>query len=205
MVPAAVAGQRGSAPLRKWAVGISVGTVTFNGATAHTGSNGEDLVFVPYRPTMFGVGISYGKPSAILALAAQYGEPGIGFRGVPSTTDGDPSQGYLLVAENAFKLASFSASVVTHLARLSGGPALRPSLGVVLERWTAPGTPVRTLLGAQAGFALDMAIGGAFVAAVEGMLGFTPGSPFLPGDLPEGFRPRSTWRRSLAAVLRLRL
>jgi hypothetical protein len=111
----------------------------------------------------------------------------------------------LIVAENAFSLASFTGSVGTALLHLRGGPVLRGSLGVTIERWTASGTPSRTRAGPQAGLALEFGLIRALFASIDGELGFTPGSPFLEQDLPEGFRLRSTWRRTLGVGLGLRL
>jgi hypothetical protein len=187
-----------AAPRGHWAVGLSVGTASFAGATRGIGPTGEALTFAPYRPTMWGIGVTYGGGGGRVGLSAKYGEPGLGFRGAPSATDGGPAQGLLLIAENAYRLASFTGSISTRLVSLRGGPTLRPSLGAVVERWSAPGTPARMLLGGQGGMALQFALSGAFEAAIEGELGFTAASPFRPEDLPEEFRATSTWRKSLA-------
>ncbi len=187
-----------------WRMVLTVGTSTFNGAAAGTDPSSMDLVFRPYRPTMLGLGVTYGRERARLGLFAKYGQPGLGFRGVPDGADGGGA-GVLIVVENAFHLASFTASASTQVARLRGGPALRSSLGITLERWSAPGTPIRTLVGPQAGVGLEFSLTGSLVATIDGELGFTPGSPFQVEDLPEGFRLRSTWRRTLQAGLSLRL
>jgi hypothetical protein len=66
-----------------------------------------------------------------------------------------------------------------------------------MERWSAPGSPTRTIVGAQAGLGLEVMVSRAFAVDLGGELGFTPASPFQQADLPEGFRQRSTWRRTL--------
>ncbi len=185
-----------------WRLGLTIGTSTFNGAAAGQDEAGAALVFRPYRPTMVGLGLTYERDRARLALLAKYGQPGLGFRGVQDPGD---AAGLLIVVENAFHLASLTASAGTRIATLRGGPALRSSIGLTLERWSAPGTPTRTLLGPQAGLALEFALTGRLRASLEGELGFTPGSPFQAEDLPEGFRLRSTWRRTLQAGVSLRL
>jgi hypothetical protein len=187
-----------------WRMSLTVGTSTFNGAATGTGESGADLVFRPYRPTMLGLGLTYGGEQARLGLFAKYGQPGLGFRGVPDGDEGGAA-GLLIVAENAFHLASITASAGTRLAKIRGGPALRPSIGLTLERWSAPGTPTRTLVGPQAGLALEFAVAGWLLGTIDGELGFTPGSPFQAEDLPEGFRLRSTWRRTLQAGVSIRL
>jgi hypothetical protein len=187
-----------------WRMSLTIGTSTFNGAATGTDQSGAHLVFRPHRPTMLGLGLTYGHERARFGLFAKYGQPGLGFRGVQDGGDGSGSS-LLIVAENAFHLASLTASAGTRIARLRGGPALRSSLGLTLERWAAPGTPTRTLVGPQAGLGLEFALTGSLLATVDGELGFTPGSPFEVEDLPEGFRLRSTWRRTLQAGLSLRL
>lgn len=182
-----------------WAVGATIGTSTFNGATVGTGDTGEQLQFTPYRPTMLGIVVTHGRERMRLGLAARNGDAGIGLRGVPVSEEGQAPQGVLIIAEGAYSVTSLTASASARVAKLRGGPALRSSLGMTMERWTAPGTPARTIFGPQAGVSLEIGLSGAFFATLEGELGFTPKSPFKLEDLPEGFRERSTWRRTLMA------
>ena len=60
---------------RHWAVGLSLGTASFAGATHGIGPNGEALTFTPYRPTMWGIGVTYGGGKDRVGLSAEYGEP----------------------------------------------------------------------------------------------------------------------------------
>ena len=184
-----------------WSVSASIGASAFSGATAGTAQAGEQLEFTPYRPTMLGIAVTYGRERWRLGLSARHGDAGIGLRGVPLSEEGPSPQGVLIIVEGAYTITSVAASASTCLARLRGGPALRSSVGVNMERWTAPGTPARTIFGPQAGLSLEIALSGAFAATLEGELGFTPKSPFKVEDLPEGFRERSTWRRTLMAGL----
>lgn len=188
-----------------WSVAVSIGTSTFNGATAGVAETGEGLQFTPYRPTMLGVAVTFGRERLRLGLSARRGDAGIGLRGVPLSEDGPAPDGVLIIAEGAYTVATIAATASTCLGRLRGGPALRSSLGLNMERWTATGTSPRTILGPQAGLSLEIALSGAFTATLEGELGFTPKSPFKVQDLPEGFRERSTWRRTLMAGLSWRL
>lgn len=199
LLPAATAQTPEPAPRSPWLFAASIGTSTFNGATSGIGDSGETLEFAPYRPTMVGISITYGRERLRIALAARHGDAGIGFRGVPLTDEGETLQGLLIIAEGAYSITSVATSASARLARLRGGPALRSSLGMTMERWTAPGTPARMILGTQAGLTLEIPLSRAFSATLDGELGFTPKSPFQLEDLPEGFRERSTWRRTLMA------
>jgi len=183
----------------RWAIGLTLGVSSFTGATEGTGPQGESISFTPYRPTMWGISAAYGARRVRTGVSARYGQAGLAIRGVPSSEG--PAAGVLVIAENAYRLASLGVGVSAQLVRLYGGPSLRPSLGLAVERWTAPGTSPRTILGGQAGLAMEVALTRAGVASVEAELGFTPASPFLAADLPEGYRVRSAWRRTLAAGL----
>ncbi|HTL05754.1 MAG TPA: hypothetical protein VL241_08415 [Gemmatimonadales bacterium] len=190
-----------SAPLcaqdSRWAVGISLGVSSFSGASAGTGPQGEATSFTPYRPTLWGVRASFG--SRIRGgIAVAYGQAGLAIRGAPT---GEGGGDLLVIAENAYDLASFQAVGSTRLLRLRGGPSLRLWLGAELARWTAPGTPARSLAGGLGGLGLEFALTRSLVASIEGELGLTPGSPFLAAELPDGTRTRSTWRRTLTGAL----
>jgi hypothetical protein len=179
----------------QWALGLSVGVSSYSGVTEGTGPGGEADGFTPYRPTMWGIALTCGKERVRVGLTARYGQAGLGIRGVPPAEEGTPS-GLLVIAENAYHVGAHQAS--TRLVRLRGGPSLRPSLALNVERWTAPGTPARTTAGGQAGLALEVVLTRALVGTLEGEVGFTPASPFRAADLPEGYRVRSAWRRTLA-------
>ena len=193
------------APRSPWSVALSIGTSTFNGATAGVAETGEGLEFTPYRPTMLGIAVTYGRERLRFGLSARRGDAGIGLRGVPLSEEGPAPVGVLIIAEGAYTVATIAATASTCLGRLRGGPALRSALGLSMERWTATGTSARVIFGPQAGLSLEIALSRAFTATLEGELGFTPKSPFKVDDLPEGFRERSTWRRTLMAGLSWRL
>jgi hypothetical protein len=206
VLPAAATAQRDHRPIKgRWAVSLTLGASTFTGATEGTGPVGEPLAFAPYRPTMWGLGLAYGGEGLRAGFSLEHGQPGIGFRGVPLTESGETLSGLLIVAEDAFKLTTFTTSLSRQLLHLRGGPSVRPSLGLVIERWSAPGSPNRTIVGGQAGLALEVVISRAFAAELSGELGITPASQFQEADLPEGFRQRSTWRRTLAVGLAWRV
>ncbi|MDQ5874057.1 MAG: hypothetical protein M3526_01585 [Actinomycetota bacterium] len=183
----------------KLSLGVSIGTSAFSGAARGTGDGGEQLLFIPYRPTMLGLSIGYGGDALRLEATAGVGEPGLAVRGAELPDVGDES--LLLVFENAFRVRAMTGGASTRLWRLRGGPVLRASVAALVERWTSPDTPARTVVGGQAGLAMEVALTRSLVARAEGILGFTPASPFRAEDLPEGFQQRGTWRRSLGVAV----
>lgn len=185
------------APAGRLALELTVGTSSFSGGAGGQGESGETLSFTPHRPTMVGLAASWGRESLRFEGAARYGEPGLALRGVPQAGVDGTGQQLVLVAENAFHLGSFFAGVSARLGRLRGGPTLRASLAFTLERWSAPDTPTRSIAGGQAGLAMEVALTGSLTARLTGEVGLTPASPFRAEELPEGFEPERTWRRSL--------
>jgi hypothetical protein len=177
-------------------LGVSIGTSVFSGAARGIGDGGEQLLFLPYRPTIFGVGIGYGGNALRLEGTAGVGAAGLAIRGAEAP-DEMGNQGLLIVIENAFRVRAFSGGASVRLGRLRGGPVLRASGAALVESWTSPGTPARTVVGIQAGLAMEVELTRSLAARAEGTLGFSPASPFRQRDLPEGFRQSGTWRRSL--------
>jgi hypothetical protein len=198
---AAVAQLPAASTRSAWTFVAQIGTSTFNGAASGTAEEGEQLQSAPHRPTMIGVAVSYGRERLRLGLSARNGDAGLGVRGAPVGGEGESPQGVLIIIEGAYTVTSLAVSASTRIARLRGGPALRSSLGITMERWSAPGTPARTIFGPQVGLSLEIALSGAFAATIDGEVGLTPRSPFRALDLPEGFRERSTWRKTLMAGL----
>ena len=184
-----------------WSLGISVGASSFSGASAEITPSGEGVSFAPYRPTMWGLMLSYGRQGLRAGFAMRYGQPGVRIRGAPSPVPDEEGTPIVLIAENAYHLSTFTGLLSAPLTRLRSGPVLRGSFGLGVERWASPGAPIRTLGATQLGLAAEAALSRAWVAALEGELGWTPASPFRKDELPEGFRARSTWRRSLAGSL----
>jgi len=191
--------QSRSGPIRgRWALGVSVGMSSFSAASEGSAADGEHLEFSAYRPTMFGVALAFGGERLRLNAAARYGEPGLGARGLTVSDGEQPAAGALVVLDGAYHLTSFTLGASTRLLRLRGGPSLRPSLAVNLERWTGVGSPTRSILAGQAGLTLEVALTRAFVGTLEGELGYSPASPFRKEDLPQDFLRHGVWRRTLA-------
>jgi hypothetical protein len=185
----------------RFALGVSIGTSAFSGGARGHGEDGEPISFYPYRPTMLGLAMSWGREQLRLEAAARYGEPGLALRGAPIAEAGTIPGSVVLVAENAFRVSSFMAGASAPLIRLREGPTLRMSAALVMERWTTPDAPARTIGGGQAGLQLELALTGSLAARLGGELGVTPRSPFRTDDLPAGFTRSTTWRRSLGVSL----
>ncbi len=183
----------------RWGIGVSVGVFSYTGAASGADSSGAAR-FIPYRPLMLGLSVAGGGAGLRIEVRARYGEAGLAIRGLQVSPQ-DSAPGLTLIAEDALHVANLGLSASTRLLRLRGGPVLRPSIGFELERWTSPGTSARTIAGAQAGLAAEVALTRSLVGVLEAELALTPRSPFQTSVLPEGFRPRSTWRRSLSGAV----
>jgi hypothetical protein len=198
------AGQAPGAPQRgKISFGAWIGTSVFSGAARGTGDGGEQLLFIPYRPTMYGMSVAYGRTALRFEATVRAGSAGLAVRG-GELSDVDQNS-LLIVIENALRVRAISAGASARLGRLRDGPALRASAAVLVERWTSPDGPARTVPGAQAGLGLEVALSSRLSAEAEALLGLTPASPFRAEDLPDGFRQSRTWRRSLGVGVRWRL
>lgn len=187
-----------------WALGVSVGTWSFGTASKGTDSQGDPLWFMPYRPTMWGFGAQYGGEGLRLGVTVRYGRSGLGAQGEQLSENGERSNGPLLVFDDAYRLVAWTATVSDRIARIYGGPSLRGTLGLGIERWSSPGESGRTIVGAQGGLGLEVPLSRIWVATVAGEVGFTPASPFRLSHLPNGFRTQSTWRRALTATVEWR-
>lgn len=196
----AAAQTSGAAGRVRLSLGVSIGTSAYSGAAREIDDGGEQLLFIPYRPTMFGVGIGYGGNALRFEGTARVGAAGLAIRGA-EPPDEIGNQGLLIVIENAFRVRAFSGGVSVRLGRLRGGPVLRASGAALVEQWTSADAPARTVVGGQAGLAMEVVLSRRLAARAEGILGFTPASPFRQQDLPQGFRQSGTWRKSLLAGL----
>ena len=193
--------QRSTSSDRRWAVGLLVGSSSFSGAAEATSDSGERITFAPYRPSMTGLRITRGGNRLRLAASVQFGRPGLAIRGAQGSLEDGIQAEILLVGQSVYHLWSFAAGASTRLVRLAGDASLRPSLGLELQRWSASGSPALLILGGEAGLGLEVPLTGPFVAELSGAVGFTPSSPFRREDVPEEFRLRSTWRRTVAAAV----
>lgn len=187
--------QTTASPEGGFRIALSIGTSSYTGAAGSV-ETVRDLVFVPYRPTLYGVQVGLGRRVRI-ELGAQYGEPGLAIRGDP---DLEPADGFLVVAQNVYTLVTVQGGASVRLLQLRGGPVLRGAGAIGLEHWSSSQFRTRTLLAGQASLRLEIALTGRLDARIEAGLGVS-GSPFHAEELPEGFEPRNAVRRMLSAGL----
>ena len=173
-----------------WSIGISRGVSTLSAGSVGETEDGVELRWAPYRPQLWGITAGYGREQWRVQLSARFGRAGLGAR--------SEAVGALIVTEDAYQVLTAAVAVSTRLVRLRDGPVLRPSLGIEIESWTAVDEPSRTIAGVQGGLAIETRLVGPILAALEGELGYTPNSPFAPGQMPEHYRLCGTWRRTLA-------
>jgi len=186
-------------------VGVSIGSVSYAGATRTVENRPDDPTARPHHPTMWGLTVSRGARGARLQASLAWGQAGLAVRGNPEATEDGSGSALQIVVDNVFRVTAISAGISAPLKRFSAGPVLRPSLGLLLERWASPGAPTQSLLGAESGLALEVPLSRSFSGVFGVVVGYTPGSPFREEGVPEGFITRSTWRRTLSGGVMLRL
>jgi hypothetical protein len=184
----------------RWALGISRSVSSLSAGSVGPSEDGVEIGWAPYRPSLWGLTAAYGTRTRV-SITARYGKAGLGARGETLSDENGAVARALIVNEGVYDILSVGATVSRHLLRLRGGPALRSSLGAEIESWSALGESPRTIAGVQGGLALEVAIVGPFEAALEGELGFTPASPFKREEMPDNYRLRSTWRRTLGGAI----
>jgi hypothetical protein len=188
----------GSPPLwGQWRLGVEVGAARFWGGSRETGS--ENLSFVPYRPTTFGIGLERQSGKLGLGLQLQYAEAGLALVGPEAA----------VVAEGAFTILSISPEAVARLTSIGSNNQLLVHAGPLLEIWDIIDEDARTRLGAQAAVSLDVPLGSRFSAVSRAGLAVTS-SPYNDGELDLGggaptYERRSLWRRSFSLGLRYQL
>jgi len=184
-----------------WGLGLSHGVSALSAGLEGEDGSGNRLTLAPYRPSVWRLAVSRGGDGLRVTLLVGYGTAGLAASGTALDEDGKPADGPLLVERGVYGLWTATAAISRRLIRLRGGPELRPSLGLGIESWSAVGEPARVIAGGQAGLAMEVVLTRRFRASLEGEVGLTPASPFKPEEQPEGFRKRSTWRRTLAGTI----
>ena len=187
----------GSVPLwGPWRLGIEVGAARVWGGSRAVGS--QNLSFVPYRPTTFGLDLERQTGKFALGLQLQYAEAGLALVGPEGA----------VVASGVFTILSISPQVGHRLARVGLG-AIRIHAGPLFESWDLIDEDARTRLGAQGAVSLDMPLGSRFSAVGRAGLAVTS-SPYNAGELDLGsgaptYDRRTLWRRSFALGLYYKL
>jgi hypothetical protein len=176
----------------QWAVGIEIGADRFWGGSEEV--TGDGTSFLPYRPTVLGLGLEHRSSSLGVGLRFHYTDAGLALEGPEVTA----------VASGAFDVYGISPELGYRLATLGGDNQLILRGGPLVELWHLPGEEDRTRLGFQGGLSLLVPLGGRFAGTLLAGGAVIP-SPFQDGELPANYELRTLWRRSVAGRLEYRL
>jgi hypothetical protein len=183
----------GSPLQAQWRLGVEVGAARFWGGSRDTG--GQDVSVVPYRPTVYGLGLERQSAKYGVGLQLHYAEASLGAVG-PEVQ---------VAAEGAFTIFSISPEAIVRLATLGPGNQLRIHAGPLFEIWDIIDQGSRTRAGVQGSVSLDVPLGRRFRASVLAG-GAVTSSPYNEGELNLGggaaaYELRTLWRRSFAVGL----
>ena len=183
---------QGRAPAEhRFGVGLLYGFDGFSGSSTGTGSTASAEGFKLFGNGVVGLTTHYGNGKLRVGMSFWYATPGVGLE----NTD------FMIVGKDVLEVVSLAPSVTARLARLRGEATLHLTGSVLLERWKPAGTPGRNRVGGLAGLQLEVPLTGRLVAAISGLFGVTPASPFTTDELPAGYQPRALWRRMLLTGL----
>jgi len=175
-----------------WAVGAGIGAPRFSGGATEP-ATGRSLL--PYRPTVFEVGVDRAGRSAGVGVWFHYASSSLALEGADA----------LAAVKDALTVYGAEPFVAVRLTRVGPEGTLRVMGGPLLEVWKLTDVDSRTRVGIAAAVELIVPFGGRWsgVARMGGAV--TPSSPFTEDDLDSGLEPRALWRREVAATLRYRL
>ena len=174
---------------REWGIAPEIGFSHFSGSSADDTS----LSFRPSPSTSVGLRLDASVHGLVIAVGVLYEETGLMENG-PSLA---------ITAHNTIKLLAVHPEVSLRLLRL-GAANLRLHVGIAINRWSLVDEKARSRLGGLGGFSVEAPIGARTTLQVrwEGSLSR---SIFDEGDLPAGFKPRSTFHSRLGLGIRLGL
>ena len=181
----------------QWRLGVELGAARFWGGSRDTG--GENTSFVPYRPTIIGVGLERQLGKYGLGLQLRYTEASLALVG-PEVA---------VATEGAFTTFSVAPEAIVRIATLGAGNEFRVHAGPLFEIWDLIDMDSRTRMGAQGSLSLDIPLGERFRGAVLAG-GAVVSSPYNEGDLDLGpdaptYQRRALWRRNFAVGLSYKL
>jgi hypothetical protein len=183
---------QGAAAQSHWAIGAGIGAPRFSGGAIQL-ATGRSLL--PYRPTVFQVGIDRAGRSAGVGVWFHYASSSLALEGADA----------LAAVKGALTVYGAEPFVGVRLARLGPEGTLRIAGGPLLEIWKVTNGGSRTRLGIAAAVELAVPLGGRWSGVARAGGAVTPASPFTQEDLDSGLEPRALWRREVAATLRYRL
>jgi hypothetical protein len=176
----------------QWTVSFGVGSDRFWGGSEEAAPEGKS--FLPYRPTVLGVGIEHRGQSIGFGLGIRYTAASLALQGPDA----------ILAVEGAFTVVGLAPEVSYRVATLGPGNWLLVHLGPLIELWHPLDEDWRVQAGGQAAVSLVVPVGGRFGLLAGGNVAVIS-PPFHAGDLPDQYDLRPLWRRGVAAALQYQL
>ena len=175
----------------QWTLSAGIRAPRFSGGATEP-ATGRSLL--PYRPTMWEVGLERARGSVELGLRLRYASSSLALEGDEAVA----------VVKDALSVYGIDPEVSFRLGRPGPGVAVRAYAGPTLDIWTLPDAGSRVRLGASAALGLEIPFGRRW-AGVARVGGAVTASPFDKEDLEVGLERRTLWRREASATLRYRL
>jgi hypothetical protein len=175
----------------QWSVGMSVGAARFSGG-AEEPSTGRSLL--PYRPTMFQVGIARVAGRIGVELHVHYASSSLGFEGKEA----------VVAIKDGLEVYGATPELSVRVTGLGPGGVLRAYAGPVFEVWKLDDATSHSRVGAAAALGLEVPFGRRWAGSAR-IGGAVMRSPFEEADLDEGLEPRALWRREVSAGINYRM
>ena len=176
----------------QWTTTVGLRATRFSGGAEEQGT-GRSLL--PYRPTVFQVGITRLGGRVGVGLRIHYASSSLGLEGA----DG------VAAVKTALDVYGASPEVTLRIARAGPEGIVRAYAGPILELWKLPDAGSRARLGLAAGVGLEIPFGGRWSGVARVGAAVTPASPFNGEDLEASFTRRTLWRREVSAELGYRM
>ena len=176
----------------QWSVGLGIAAPRFSGGAVES-TTGRSLL--PYRPTMFQVGVTRLEGRIGIGLRVHYASSSLAFEGKDA----------LAAIKDVLEVYGATPELSVRVARLGPEGVLRVYAGPVLELWKLDDETSHARLGATASVGLEVPFGGAWTGSARVGATVTPSSPFAREDLENGLEPRALWRREVSAGLSYRI
>lgn len=176
-----------SAP-RRWGIDARISRDAFTGASSDTGGVAE---ISPNPRIAYELGLSRSGPRWGLRLGLGFASGGL--RG---------KTGQIRLDDNSTSVDRYRAALLVERVLTASGPLrLAATAGPTVDRWESEGINNRTVVGAQGGFHLGIAVG-RFSVEEAAMVGVS-GSPFTEAAVaPSGGKTRALWSWSFGVGLR---
>ncbi|HET6576920.1 MAG TPA: outer membrane beta-barrel protein [Gemmatimonadales bacterium] len=176
----------------QWSVGLGIAAPRFSGG-AEESATGRSLL--PYRPTMFQVGVTRLGGRVGVGLRVHYASSSLAFEGKEA----------LAAIKDVLEVYGATPELSVRVTRLGPEGVVRLYAGPVFEIWKLDDNTSHSRLGAAASIGLEVPFGGRWAGSARVGAAVTPSSPFAREDLENGLEPRALWRREVSAGLSYRM